>query len=193
MPEKQAMPWQAQVSALNGVVAKTIPVTPDTIEEYCQTGIAAYLEHYTHLWPAGDPSPYFNQYYRKEQVARELQNPAFVHGLVQAEGQTAGIFKLDLNRVSGDFHPGKALFVEKIYLKNAYTGMGLGSALLHQFCNWARELGMKGLWLETMYRGPARSFYLKHGFRFLGTTEVPYRQVLEAEKAMWAVGIDLEP
>ena len=193
MPEKQAMQWEAQVGAHNGMVAKTIPVTPETITDYCQTGIAAYLEHYTHLWPGGDPSPYFNQYYRGEQVARELQNQAFVHGLLQVEGQAAGIFKLDLNRDSGGFHPGKALFVEKIYLRSDYTGMGLGSALLQQFCIWGRELGMKGLWLETMYRGPARSFYLKHGFRFLGTAQVPYREVLEAEKAMWAVGVDLEP
>ena len=96
-------------------------------------------------------------------------------------------------RLHGDFHPGNALFLEKIYLRKAFTGLGLGSALMHQFCSWGRELGMKGLWLETMYRGPARSFYLKHGFRFLGTTEVPYPEVLKAEKAMWAVGIDLQP
>lgn len=185
--------WQAQVSTRNGVLAHLVPVTPETIGDYCQTGIAAYLEHYTHLWPEGDPSPYFNHYYREEQVARELENPAFVLGLVQVEGRHAGIFKLDLKRSSADFHPGKALFLEKIYLKKAYTGLGLGSVLMQQFCSWARAIGMKGLWLETMYKGPARSFYLKHGFRFLGTTEVPYPEVLEAEKAMWAVGIDLEP
>lgn len=188
------MDWQRQVLLTrNGVLAKTVPVTPESIEDYCRTGIEAYLEHYTQLWPGGDPSPYFNQYYREEQVARDLENPAFVHGLVQVEGQHAGIFKLDLKRSSGDFHPGNALFLEKIYLRKAFTGLGLGSALMHQFCSWGRELGMKGLWLETMYRGPARSFYLKHGFRFLGTTEVPYPEVLKAEKAMWAVGIDLQP
>ncbi len=193
MPEKQAIRWQAQVRARTGVVAHTIPVTPDTIPDYCQTGIEAYLDHYTHLWADGDPSPYFDQYYRKEQVMRELENPAFAHGLILVEGQHAGIFKLDLNRRRGDFHTDSALFLEKIYLKKAYTGLGLGSALMHQFCNWGRELGMKGLWLETMYKGPARSFYLRHGFRFLGTTQVPYAGVLEAEKAMWAVGMDLEP
>jgi hypothetical protein len=42
-----------------------------------------------------------------------------------------------------------------------------------------------------MYKGPARSFYLNLGFRFLGTTQVPYPEVLEAEKAMWAIGYDL--
>ena len=191
MHKKHAIDWQAQVITPNGVLAKTITVTADTIEAYCQTGKLAYLDHYRQLWPDGDPGPYFNQYYQEKQVAHDLENPGFVHGLVQVEGHTAGIFKLDLNRSSSDFYPGNALFIEKIYLKKAYTGLGLGSALMHQFCNWGRELGKKGVWLETMYKGPARSFYLNLGFRFLATTQVPYPEVLEAEKAMWAVGYDL--
>ena len=192
MRKGHAIDWQATVRTRNGALAETIRVTTETIEAYCQTGISAYLEHYTQLWPGGDPSPYFNQYYQHDQVARDLENPAFLHGLVLVEGHTAGIFKLDLNRGRSNFYPDNALFIEKIYLKNAYTGLGLGSALLQQFCRWGRDLGRKGVWLETMYKGPARSFYLKHGFRFLGTTQVPYPEVLEAEKAMWAVGYDLK-
>ena len=62
---------------------------------------------------------------------------------------------------------------------------------MHQFYDWAQELNLKGIWLETMLKGPARNFYIQNGFQYLGPTAVPYPQVLEGERAMWIMGREL--
>lgn len=185
------MNWEVSLQTENGIIANTILVTKETITNYCETGISAYLDHYTHLWKHGDPSPYFNQYYQSEQVKRDLQNENFIHGMVSKAGEIVGIFKLDLNRKHPEFFPGNTLFVEKLYLTKTATGSGLGSILMSQFCAWARQLERQGIWLETMRKGPARNFYLKYGFAYLGPTAVPYTEVLDDERDMWVMGLQL--
>lgn len=175
----------------NGTIAQTHLVTQEHISAYCKTGIEAYLDHYTHLWKNGDPSPYFNQYYQPASVKTDLKNLDFIHGIISIEGERIGIFKLDLSRSHPEFFPGKTLFVEKLYLAKTATGCGLGTALMHQFYDWAQELNLKGIWLETMLKGPARNFYIQNGFQYLGSTAVPYPQVLEGERAMWIMGREL--
>lgn len=185
------MNWEISLQMKNGIRANTILVTRDTLTNYCETGIAAYLDHYTHLWKNGNPEPYFNQYYQPEVVKNDLENENFKHGIVSIAGEMVGIFKLDLNRPHPDFFPGNTLFIEKLYLKKIVTGGGLGSALMHQFCDWARQLDKRGIWLETMYKGPARNFYTQYGFEYLGPTAVPYPEVFEDERDMWTMGLKL--
>jgi GNAT superfamily N-acetyltransferase len=183
--------WFAQIKTQSKTEAYITPLNTDLVETYCQIGIAAYLDHYTHLWKTGNPDPYFNQYYRAEQVLIDLDNSNLVHALIYVQKKPVGILKLDLNRQHPNFYPGNTLFLEKIYILKAYTGLGLGRALLDQFCEWGRQLNRQGLWLETMFKGPARQFYIKYGFRHLGDTSVPYPEVLPQEKGMWVVGVDL--
>lgn len=167
------------------------PLHQQWIRDYLNTGRQAYTDHYTHLWPGGDPAPYLSRNLTRHILLQELNNPAFRHWVVYAEGEPAGICKLDLRRESPDFHPGKALFLEKIYFLKGSTGQGLGSYLLKRIFRLARDLDLKGVWLESMQRGPALEFYRKHGFRILGTTRIPYPEVLPSEEAMYVLGKDI--
>lgn len=190
-PSKPEVHWFAQLKTQKGVAVSLTSVNAELVETYCRIGIAAYLDHYTQLWKTGDPSPYFDSYYKPEQVLKDIENPNLVHNLIAIQKNPVGILKLDLNRQHNTFYPGNTLFLEKIYIQKAYTGAGLGKALIDQCCEWGQKLNRKGLWLETMFKGPARNFYLKYGFRYLGNTSVPYSEVLPDEKAMWVVGLDL--
>lgn len=184
------MDWCPLLDIRTGEPARCLPVVPANALAYCETGVQAYREHYLHLWQEGDPSPYLERHFSLEQVLADLEKPALRHGLLQYGQQWAGIFKLDLGRDSGGFYPGQALFVEKIYLKKAYTGLGLGGALIQGLRAYARSIGRRALWLETMQKGPAQSFYLQQGFRYISDAEVPYPQVLPREKAMWVMGLE---
>ncbi|MFM1879049.1 MAG: hypothetical protein RLZZ241_1915 [Bacteroidota bacterium] len=186
------MNWHVSIPTGHDLTLKTRLVTSENLTTYCEIGIQAYLDHYTHLWEDQNPAPYFNRYYLLERASKDLENPAFVHGFLEVSGTLAGIFKLDLTKEHPNFFPGNSLFLEKLYLKKAHTGCGYGGLLLRQFMDWGLELNLGGLWLETMFKGPARQFYLKQGFRHLGNTAVPYPQVKESERAMWIMGIDLK-
>ncbi len=180
--------WNATFHTVSGNQASWEPLKPETVRQYTETGMQAYQEHYPHLWQGGDPSPYLERHFNPEKVLEDLHDPALRHALLYYGSQTAGILKLDFGKDSGDFYPGEALFIEKIYLKKAFTGLGLGSALLENLCDYARRSGCRGLWLETMYKGPARAFYRQQGFHFLAHAAVPYPEILPAERAMWVMG-----
>lgn len=182
------MEWNPVLTTRTGESASIIPVDPAWVGAYCHTGIQAYRDHYLQLWQNRDPSPYLEQHFNPEKVVADLDNPSLQHGLLLCRHEMAGIFKLDLGRESGHFYPGEALFIEKIYFKKAFTGMGLGEALIQSLCGYARSIGRRAIWLETMYRGPARPFYLKQGFRYLSDAEVPYSKILPEERAMWVMG-----
>lgn len=171
-----------------GAEARLEPLQPETVPLYTETGILAYRSQYAQIWQNGDPRHYLQWHFNPQKVLRDLENPALRHVLLYSDGMVAGIVKLDLGKDSGDFYPGQALFIEKIYLKKAFTGQGLGSALLGNLCQYARLSGLHALWLEAMYKGPARAFYLQHGFRFLATTEVPYPEILPGQRVMWVMG-----
>jgi GNAT superfamily N-acetyltransferase len=180
--------WRATFRTATGLEARLEAVHASTIALYAETGIQAYREHYPHLWQGHDPAPYLEHHFNPIQVLRDLGNASLRHALLRCGGETAGILKLDFGRDSGEFYPREALFIEKIYLKKAFTGQGLGGALLGNLCDFARHSGLRALWLETMYKGPARTFYLQQGFRFLDDAEVPYPEIVPEERAMWVMG-----
>ena len=158
---------------------------------YLETGRAAYRDQYCHLWPGGDPWPYLTRNFTPEIVQAELQSPGVQLSLVYCNGAPAGICKLDFAKDFKSMTPGNSIFLEKIYFKNAFTGQGLGSALIREIVRQGQEMGRRLLWLEAMQKGPALSFYLTHGFKILGETQVPHPEVLEAEKMMWVLGREL--
>ena len=161
------------------------------IHDYLETGRQGYRDHYCHLWPGGNPNPYLTRNFTREILLQELGGPGLIHWIVYVDDRPAGICKLDLERKSGTFHPGRALFLEKIYFRKEFTGKGLGSRVLQEIFALARREARTGVWLEAMQKGPALAFYEKHGFKILGPTAVPYPEVLEAEKHMWVLGKDL--
>jgi len=181
--KKKRMP-RCQEPEITALRKEGIPV-------YLETGKAAYEDHYCHLWPGGDPWPYLTRNFTREIVENELQDPQIWLWLVWCAGSPAGICKLDLSKDFGSIPPGSSIFIEKIYFKNAFTGLGLGSAIIREISRLGRELDKGFLWLEAMQKGPALSFYLNNGFKILGETQVPHPEVLEEEKMMWVLGLEL--
>jgi GNAT superfamily N-acetyltransferase len=159
----------------------------EDIPLYLETGKAAYEDHYCHLWPGGDPWPYLTRNFTPEIVQAEIQNPQLRLWIVYCARIPAGICKLDLGKDFQAMPSGNSIFLEKIYFKKSFTGQGLGSALIEEISRLGREMGKSFLWLEAMQKGPALSFYLKHGFKIVGETQVPHPEVLQAEKKMWVL------
>lgn len=62
------------------------------------------------------------------------------------------------------------LFVEQLFVPEAHRGQGLGTALLRQAEERARERGCIGVWLLTLsFQAP--EFYRRHGYDPFGSIE----------------------
>jgi GNAT superfamily N-acetyltransferase len=79
----------------------------------------------------------------------------------------------------------EALLIEKIYLLNNSTGRGIGAAVLEFSETYARQLGKKVIWLDTMQKEPALHFYLRHDYRILEEHTLHYNEVLDEERPMY--------
>lgn len=168
------------------------PVSSETIDLYCKVGEQAYRDHYLHLWPDQDPSPYVDTSFRSRLVKTELVQKNNLHFLIRSGETTLGIAKLVLNKNPEGLIFPKPVFLEKIYLLKDYTGMGIGPTVLSVLHAMCRQMGMGYISLTTMQKGRALSFYLKMGYEILRKEVLPFENALAEERGMYLLGRSLK-
>lgn len=160
-------------------------VTPATLETYLSVGIKSYEEHYLYLWENEDPTPYISNGLTKTVVEKELADPNVVNYLVKMDDATVGIVKLVKDCGVDELSSSESLKAEKIYLLKAYAGKGLGKKVLQLIEDYARCIGKKVVWLDTMQKGNPIQFYQKNGFAIKRESELILAGAKPSEKAMW--------
>nr|WP_299384475.1 GNAT family N-acetyltransferase [Allomuricauda sp.] len=163
------------------------PVTQSNMETYMNVGIQSYKEHYLHLWERGDPTPYISRSFTEAVVSSDLENPNLKHFLVKVGESVAGIVKLVLHCPLDEHAAEQALLAQKIYLLKAHSGKGLGKQVLGLIEEYARTLGKKIVWLDTMQKGGPIKFYLKNGFVIKKESELEIPNAIPEEKPMWVL------
>ena len=161
------------------------PLKPASFEECCRLGEQAYREHYLHLWPNSDPSPYLESSFTGAILKKEYRDPNAVHFIIRKETTGIGILKLQHRTGIDGYKNEAALLLEKIYLIRAYTGKGYGKIILTLVEAYARDLEKKSILLDTMKKGRALSFYKNYGFRVVEEKELPFQNALQEEKGMY--------
>lgn len=165
---------------------------PEQYEAYCKTGEQAYRDHYLHLWPDQDPTPYISTSFTNECIARESREENTLHFMVCRGEKYIGIVKLVKFEQIRDLPQPAPMFLEKIYLLNRYTGKGYGQEILGQIESLSLREGMKTLWLATMKKGFPLRFYQKHGFKIVGEQQLPFQDSIPEERGMYILSKSLE-
>ena len=171
---------------------RLVEVNTDNMEVYMEVGKRSYNQHYRYLWPEGDTSPYINTSFKKVVVEEELKDTSLVHFIVMEGSQAIGIIKLIKDAAINEYSARQAILLEKIYILEEYTGLGLGKKCLDMLLEYAVGLDKKILWLDTMVNGRALPFYLSKGFRIVGEKVLPYREALEEQKAMYILAYSID-
>ncbi len=163
------------------------PLTPQTYQEYIEVGTQAYDQHYLHLWPNEDSSPYIATSFTLSVLKKEERDTNTLLYLIKRNGTVIGILKFTLDACLGSYSEKEALYIDKIYIRKEYSGKGIGKKTLRFVQLRAKKLGKKMIWLDTMQKGPALKFYLKNDFEIYGTSQIQLPTVLEEEKDMYIV------
>ena len=161
------------------------PLTPQTYQDYIEVGTMAYDQHYLHLWPNRDSTPYISASFTMKVLEKEALNKNTLLYVIKLNGAAVGILKFTLNAILDLYTEEEALYIDKIYIQNEYSGIGIGKKALRFVLLRAEEIGKKIVWLDSMQKGPALNFYLKNGFEIYGKSEIQLPTVLEAEKHMY--------
>ncbi|GAB5475269.1 MAG: hypothetical protein Mars2KO_33680 [Maribacter sp.] len=161
------------------------PLHPKTFQDYIEVGTRAYNQHYLHLWPLQDSSPYISNSFTLEILEKEERDENTLLYLIKSDSKVVGVLKFTLNARLDGYTQQDALYVDKIYIQREYSGKGIGGKTIQFVLLRAAELQKKIVWLDAMQKGPALNFYLKNGFDIYGESEIRLPTVLETEKQMY--------
>lgn len=164
---------------------KIKPLTKEKIDEYIEVGKKSYLQHYQHFWADGDPSPYINDSFTHKVLGDELQDINSELFIIYSDNVPVGILKLMLDESIGNYQKEESLLLQKIYLLKDSSGKGIGSEVLAFVENFAKERNKKIVWLDTMVKGKAISFYLKNGYQILSTKQLDYENIKDEKREMY--------
>ncbi|MFN8357013.1 MAG: GNAT family N-acetyltransferase [Spirosomataceae bacterium] len=143
------------------------------IDQIQHLGYQTYLPHYPHLWHEGGAEWYLNRCFNESQLATELTNPAITYYAIYYQGQEVGLLKLVKYKTPSGELDDKALYLEKIYFSEGYTGMGLGQQTIQWVCEQAQQQGVEYIWLMAMDSShKAIASYQKAGFVPIATTRL---------------------
>ena len=163
------------------------PITPKSYQSYIDVGTRAYNQHYLHLWPNGNSTPYIESSFTLDVLRKEENDNNTILYRIIFEKKVVGVLKITLNAPFGSFSEKEALCVDKIYILNEYSGKGIGKKVIQFALLRAKESDKKVVWLDTMQKGPALEFYLKNGFQIHSESKVIFPTVIKDESLMWVM------
>lgn len=158
---------------------------PELYNTYIDIGTKAYNQHYTHLWPNGNTKTYIENSFTKEVLLQEEKDQDTILYVIKIESAYVGLLKITLHKKLQEFSKADALYLDKIYILNEYSGKGIGAKSLRFVEKIAKNNAKKVIFLESMQKGMALPFYQKHSFKIAAITQVPFNNVIEDEKPMY--------
>ncbi|SIQ37885.1 GNAT family N-acetyltransferase [Maribacter ulvicola] len=158
---------------------------PELYNIYIEIGSKAYNQHYTHLWPNGDTATYIENSFTEKVLLQEEKDQDTVLYLIKIDAAYVGLLKITLHKQLQEYSKADALYLDKIYILNEYSGHGIGSKSLQFVEKIAHSHAKKAIFLESMQKGLALPFYQKSGFKIVANTQVPFKNVIETEKPMY--------
>ncbi|QCX00815.1 GNAT family N-acetyltransferase [Aggregatimonas sangjinii] len=163
------------------------PLTASRFHTYIEVGKKAYAQHYLHLWHKSNAAPYLMDSFTKAVLEREDTDANTALFIINYNRKAVGILKFTVNCELHPFSDKEALYLDKIYIQNEYTGKGIGKKVLQFTMLRAKEYQKKVLWLDTMQNGPALQFYFKNGFEIHSEKLLHFSGVLDEERPMFVL------
>lgn len=123
--------------------------------------------------PYNDPvrfEAYCAQSFSKEQITRELENPASFFWFAWEGEILVAYLKINTDRHPVELNSQNTLQVERLYVDPAFQGRRIGEQLLDFAAQFAVEKGGDWIWLSVWQENPpAVRFYERCGYQIFGT------------------------
>jgi ribosomal protein S18 acetylase RimI-like enzyme len=152
-------------------------------------GKQTYRDHFSEIWSTQGLETYLGSHFSADVLRSQLQSLSIRYYFPLHNGKISGIVKIKCNsRIPvSPFDGGFEL--EKIYLLNTFTGLGLGKMILTEFVKIASECGERFLWLDVL-KSNVRARKLYEGVGFFVVGEIPFStDILKID--MWVMRMDL--
>lgn len=145
----------------------------------------AYSDHYLHLW-YDNAEWYLDKSFSTIAMENELAETNALFYLIYCNEELVGFLKLNVDTAFENYTAEQALELERIYLRKAASGKGIGEYVMRFVFDLAVSKNKKVVWLKVMdsSAGPI-SFYKKNGFDICGTFQLDFPVMKEALRGMY--------
>jgi diamine N-acetyltransferase len=128
-----------------------------------------YNDTFEHLNTSSNMKAYFEKAFNYNQLRDELLNRNSNFYFLFTEGELAGYLKINEYQVQTDIYDPKSLELERIYVKKAFQGNGLGRTLMDKAIEVAIDREKSYIWLGVWEKNvKAIQFYQDNGFYKIG-------------------------
>jgi ribosomal protein S18 acetylase RimI-like enzyme len=145
-----------------------------------------FVQAYARYSRADDLAAHVREYFGRDSVAAELQNPDVRYMIARGDDAIAGFVKLRSGDAPDAIPCVDAVEVQQLYVDAAWQRKGVGRALMDWAVATAREQGRAGLWLSVWQDVDwATTFYEAYGFRKAGIAEFWLGRTCYEDYLMW--------
>ena len=109
---------------------------------------------------------YLSHAFSKEQLQKELSNPASEFYFARQGKEEIGYLKVNVAEAQNEYQQENALEIERIYVKREFQGRKIGQLLFEKGIALARKKHVDFVWLGVWEENSkAIQFYEKNGFK----------------------------
>jgi ribosomal protein S18 acetylase RimI-like enzyme len=156
-----------------------------------QIGTETFTEAFAGANNPEDFRQYLEEAFDADRLRRELTNPESRFFFLYDGGHLIGYSKINTGQAQTELKDPDGMEIERIYVRGAAQGRGLGTWMLDRLKAIARAEGMSYLWLGVWEENhDAIRFYKQHGFVTFG--KHPY--YVGSDRQMdWMMRFQMEP
>ena len=113
---------------------------------------------------------YLEHTYDPVKLTKSLKKENNLYLLTFADGQAAGFAKVKKHSLNDQIESGAQMELQKIYVLPEWQGYGIGTSLMKEVRNIAREIYPDYIWLDTHVSNEAAiRLYETNGYKKIGT------------------------
>ena len=155
-------------------------------DELSAAGRRLFVQAYGNYSRADDLESHVAEYFGRDHVASELQNPDVSYTIAFDADAIAGFIKTRRGPAPAAVPVADAIEVQQLYVDADRQRKGVGRALMDRAAASARQEGRAGLWLSVWQEADwATAFYESYGFRRSGTAEFRLGRTCFMDYLMW--------
>jgi ribosomal protein S18 acetylase RimI-like enzyme len=145
------------------------PCLRSELETLCAIGRETYDDTFREMNTAETMERYLEEAFNAEKMLSEWSNPDSRFYFLYVDADLAGYLKVNDAPAQSDVHDPQSLEIERIYIRKAYKGKGLGTYLMNYALQLALDMGKRYAWLGVWEKNTAAiAFYQKMGFEEMG-------------------------
>ena len=160
----------SKISAQHCSLSQLVKATLDDVDILVKVSVKTFRDTFAEVNTKEDMKIYLAKAFSRDQLIKELNDPASTF-LLALDGETVvGYAKLKEGESPSELNGERGIEIERIYTLTDYLGKSVGKLLMQTSLDLAAERGYKLVWLGVWEYNPrAIAFYEKWGFEKFGS------------------------